>query len=135
MKNFKALFVVALVALTLTGCTEQPFNKGLYAISVVLAAGAVYCVYAVFAGYNSKTTRQTPYGIKEESSGVIPWAYVFGFALLMFGAIGSAKWIYEDNRKWDAKKDDPYPEKPAPDGRESAEDLARKADSTYNLKK
>lgn len=130
-----SIILVLVTSIFLTGCTDQPINKGLYVISIVLLAAAGYCVYAVIKGYNTKTTQQTPQGIKEGSSGVIPWGYLFGLVFLLFCSIGSAKWIYEENRNYDPKKDKPYPEKPAPDGKESAEEMARKADSVYNLKK
>lgn len=136
MKKLTSFLIVFLVALTLTSCTKQEVNKGLYfIISVPLLAGAIVSGFKALKSYNSGSTQQVPGARISSDKKAIPWGLLFFTAFLFLASIGSAKWIYEENRNYDPKRDKPYPEKPAPDGKESAEDQARKADSVYNLTK
>jgi len=134
MKKFTQFLIVFLVALTLTSCAKQEINKALYIIPAIFLGLAIYLLYKVWEGYNSGSVQQTKTGIVYGKEKVISWSRVAWAALLILATIGSAAWIYEENRNYDPKRDDPYPEKPAPDGRESAEDQARKADTVYKLK-
>ena len=135
MKKFTQFLIVFLVAITLTSCQKAP--GGPYIIPIVGYLITAGLLVAVYFSSKSNSDQQTPVGIKD-NTGNVPF-YKMGrfywacgvFVLTIIAHIA----IYNDYRPWDPKKDDPYPEKPAPDGRESAEDQARKADSVYNLNK
>lgn len=135
--KFLSFILVSLTAIFLTSCTKLEQNNGLRVFLVGgFAIAAAVCLYKVWEGYNSGTTQQKPEGIEETKTGKeIPVGLLVWAAVLILAAIGSNAWVVAENRKYDPKKDDPYPTSPAPDGRESAEDQAAKADSVYNLKK
>lgn len=134
--KFLSIILVLLTSIFLTGCTKQEVNNGLYGvISLPLFAGFVIFLLQAKKAYDSGSTQQTKTGIVSSDKKAIPWGKLFFAILFLLGSLGSAKWIYEENRNYDPAKDKPYPEKPTPDGRESAEDQAKKADSVYNLKK
>lgn len=136
MKKFTQFLIVFLVALTLTSCAKQEINKGLYIFPVIGLVLAARKFNNVRKGYKQgESTQQTNGGIATtKKKSIAVGELVYGIIFLL-ASIGMAYWVYEENRVYDPKRDKPYPEKPAPDGRESAEELARKADSTYNLKK
>jgi len=135
MKKITQFLIVFLVALTLTSCAKQEINNGLYfIISLPLLGFAIGAGLKAWKGYNSGYTQQTTGGIVSGEKKVVPWGWVFFCGLLLFASIGSAKWIYEENRNYDPKKDG-IPKEAPKDNRESAEEQARKADSVHNLKK
>lgn len=135
MKKFKILSIVALVALTLTSCKSAP--GGPYIIPIIGYLLTAILLGMVYFSSKSNSNQQTPGGIKD-NTGNVPFykmgRFYWACGLLVLTIIANLA-IYNDYRPWDAKKDDPYPVKPAPDGKESAEELGRLADSVYNLKK
>lgn len=134
-KNFIFFIIVSITCLLLPSCTKQEVNNGLYGIiSLPLFAAFVYFFLQAKKGYNSGYTQQTKNGIVSGESKVIPWGRLFFAIVFLLASIGSAKWIYEENRNYDPKKDG-IPKEAPNDNRESAEDQAAKADSVYRLNK
>lgn len=135
MKKFTQFLIVFLVALTLTSCKKAP--GGPYIIPIIGYVITAVLLVAVYFSSKSNSNQQTPNGIKD-NTGNVPFykmgRFYWACGVIVLTIISHVA-IYNDYRPWDAKKDDPYPVKPAPDGKESAEELGRLADSVYNLKK
>lgn len=136
MKKFIQFLIVFLVALTLSSCSKQEINKGLYIFPVIGLILAARKFNNVRKGYKQgESIQPTPEGmVTSNKKSIAIGELVYGIIFLL-ASIGMAYWVYEENRVYDPKRDKHYPEKPAPDGRESAGDQARKADSVYNLNK
>ena len=131
----KYLFVFLFCALALTSCKNEVPGAP-YIIPVILIAAAGYFGIVAYKKSKSPSEQQTPGGYKTYKEPVKFWKIgQFWFAvILLLASFGSYKWMKSEYRFYDPKKDAPMPVKPAPDGRESAEDQAQKADSLYNLK-
>lgn len=136
MKKFVQFLFVVITAMLMSSCTKQEVNRGLYIIPIVFASLAVYKFYNTWKGYNEGTTKQQlPSGTVYTKKKTIPVAeLIYGIAFTI-ASVGTSIGVYSENRNYNPKKDRPYPEKPAPDGKESAEELGRLADSVYKIKK
>jgi hypothetical protein len=129
-----SIILVLVTSIFLTGCKSAP--GGPYAIPVALYVIAAICFAASYFSSKSKSTQQVS-GVGIVEGGNVKyfqtWPWKYGVGILAF-AILSNIWIYGDYRLYDPKKHGVGKEAPK-DNRESAEDLVKKADSVYNLKK